>query len=402
MILTSTVSLLNKISATIKKFDSIAEKTGENFNIFNILEMGASEVNLHSALIAELINPKGKHGLGFTFFNHFLQTIEELYLSEVNTGHFAKFYNNEIDVEVEKWIGNIRNEYAEGGYIDIIITTKKGDAIIIENKIYARDQKSQLRRYHNYKKKALLFYLTLDGKEPSNETTFNDKYLEDIITPITISYKSFVIAWLDKCKNDAINRPLVRETITQYIYLLKQLTHQTTNHNMKKEIVDMVAKNPAFIQSAQEIWDNQDAIKQQIIKNLIDELKKIANTLGWDFDTNEKSGALGKDETGFGFKIGNKPYWVYYYFNGNYEILEVGVDWVLNQKEDDVLRYKLRNHFQDFEYGNKQPIEGWIWGTSFQPWSKASWADVQLIMPNEIIKTTKIFFKKLESFNYQP
>lgn len=398
MIQESTITLLHKTSATITKYDSIAKVTGENFNVFNVLGMGASEVRLHSALLAELINPKGKHGQGIIFFNHFLQTLEEVTLSNDITERLAKFTNNEIDVEVERWTGYILNEYSEGGYIDILITTKTGDAIIIENKIYANDQKGQLRRYHNYNKKAVLIYLTLDGKEASKETTFNDKYPDEIITPICVSYKNFVIAWLEKCKNNAVNHPLVRETITQYIYLLKQLTHQTTNHNMKKEIVDMVAQNSEFIRSAQEIWDNQEAIKLQIIRNLTDELKRYANISGWHFDTTENSGTLGKDDTGFGFKIYNKPYWVYYYFRGNYDNLEVGIDWAPNQNKDEVLRDKLRNHFQDFEYGSKLTFDDWIWGSKFQPWSKASWAEVQSVVPPEIIETTKIFLNKLESF----
>src|SRR6185437_1035509 len=139
MIQESTITLLHKISATINKYNSIAEDTGENFNVFNVLGMGASEVRLHSALLAELINPKGKHGQGIIFSNRFLQTLEELNLSNEITKRFAKFSKNEIEVEIERWTGYIQKEYSEGGYIDIIITTKTGDAIIIENKIYASD-----------------------------------------------------------------------------------------------------------------------------------------------------------------------------------------------------------------------------------------------------------------------
>lgn len=398
MIQESTRILLIQISATISKYDSIADVTGENFNVFNILGMGASEVRLHSALIAELLNPKGKHGQGTIFLNHFLKSLEELNLDSEITNPFSKLPTTGINVEAEKWTGHILNEYSKGGFIDIILTVKGNNAIIIENKIYAKDQKGQLRRYHNYNKEAMLIYLTLDGKQANIETTFNNKYPDDIITPICISYKYFIINWLEKCKCEVANHPLIRETITQYIYLLKQLTHQTTDHNMKKEIVDMIAQNSEFIRSAQEIWDNQEAVKQQIIRNLTDELKEYATKSGLHFETAEISGALGKDDTGFGFKKEDKSYWVYYYFRGNYDNLEVGIDWCPNQFKNKVLQDKLRNHFQDFEYGNRLPFEDWIWGTKFEPWSKASWAEVQSKIPLEIIKTTKIFLDKLEGF----
>lgn len=79
--------------------------------------------------------------------------------------------------------------------------------------------------------------------------------------------------------------------------------------------------------------------------------------------------------------------------------MEVGIDWAPNQTKDEVLANKVNEHFRDFEYGTELAFEGWIWGCKFQPWSKASWAEVQSKMSPEIVETTKIFLKKLESFN---
>lgn len=398
----STISLLHRTSAIIAKYDSIAKITGENFNIFNVLGMGSSEVKLHSALIAELINPNGKHDQGIVFLNHFLKTLREASFHGEAEEIFDKFKDGDVIIEVEKRTGDIQNE--EGGNIDIIIRTKTRDAIIIENKIYANDQTCQLRRYHNYaiknyNKKAILLYLTLHGKEASNETTFNDKHLEDKITPICISYKTFIIEWLDKCRKEAVNHPILRETITQYIYLLKQLTNQTTNNNMKKEIAEIIAQNSAFINSAEEIWKNPDEIKLQIIKKLMDTLSDDAEKLGWNFSIEDKSDTIGKDDTGFGFKLENKPYWIYFYFKGNYDNVEVGIDWNYGQVKDEVLSDDIRKHFKDFEYPANPIYEGWILGYNFQKWRVASWADKQSKISSEIIETTKMFLKKLESFN---
>lgn len=395
-----TISLLYRTTSIVTKYDSITKITGENFNVFNVLGMGSSEVKLHSALIAELINPNGKHGQGVVFLNHFLKTLQEESLYDGTDKIFHKGTEVDLTVEVEKWIGEIKNENTQGGYIDIVITTTKTkESIIIENKIYANDQIGQLRRYHNYNKKAILIYLTLNGRNATDETTFNDRYPENKITPICISYKTIIIKWLDKCRKDAVNLPILRETITQYIYLLKQLTHQTTNHNMKNEIVDMIAQNSEFIRSSQQIWDNQDAIKLKIIRNLMDDLRDRASKEGWHFGIAENSGIVGKDDTGFGFLLGNKPYWIYYYFRDNYDNLEVGIEWAPNQTKDEDLRDKIREHFWDFEYGPKLAVEDWIWGCKFHPWSKTTWAEKQSIIPSKIIETTEIFRERLNIFN---
>lgn len=76
---------------------------------------------------------------------------------------------------------------------------------------------------------------------------------------------------------------------------------------MKDEIAGMIAQNSEFIRSAEEIWANQDAIKLQIIRNLMDKLKADASNAGLHFDITENSGTLGKDDTGFGFQLENKP-----------------------------------------------------------------------------------------------
>jgi hypothetical protein len=82
------------------------------------------EVRLHSALIAELLNPKGSHGSSFHFLQAFL---EQLGIEE---GYFD-YARCSIDM-VERVIGPVTE--TEGGRIDIIIEDGT-HAIIIENKI---------------------------------------------------------------------------------------------------------------------------------------------------------------------------------------------------------------------------------------------------------------------------
>lgn len=118
------------------------EKRGESFNMFSILKLSREEVRLHSAFITELLNPRGTHGLKDKFLHSFLKTID----SKIN------FDFTSIRVKNEFFIGEINNKGDRGGRIDLIITDKMNNAIIIENKIGAKDQSKQLLRYHNYAK----------------------------------------------------------------------------------------------------------------------------------------------------------------------------------------------------------------------------------------------------------
>jgi cell division protein FtsA len=65
---------------------------------------------------------------------------------------------------VEKYTGIINEDYTSGGRLDIVITDNSNNRVIIENKIFAGDQKNQLLRYYNFDKRSIILYLTLDIK----------------------------------------------------------------------------------------------------------------------------------------------------------------------------------------------------------------------------------------------
>ena len=75
---TNIEALLNDISWIVAKEKTLQEerrKQGENFNIFSVLNLSTKEVRLHSAFLAELLNPDGDHGLGYKFLEAFLSII---------------------------------------------------------------------------------------------------------------------------------------------------------------------------------------------------------------------------------------------------------------------------------------------------------------------------------------
>lgn len=125
--------LLSEIEKIVSKNETVkAEraKRGEFFNIFNVLKIGGNEVRLHSAFLAELLNPEGSHGLGNIFLVEFLKKLK-----------VDNFQTNGAKIWCEKYIGHISEDYTEGGRLDIIIEAgDKTSCILIENKIYAGDQ----------------------------------------------------------------------------------------------------------------------------------------------------------------------------------------------------------------------------------------------------------------------
>ena len=227
---------INPICAKAKQAEEEKRKRGECFNVFNTLGLRSEEVRLHSAFLAELLNPDGSHGMGNDFFRQFLS---EVIKEERSDFIQSDKVNQNI---VERSIGQRTED--EGGILDIIIEDGN-HAVIIENKIYARDQEHQLLRYDNFGKKHFpnprdyhLVYLTLDGHEASDLSTGGHN-----IAYSPISYSKDILAWLHACVRLAYDKPLVRETIKQYIHLIKQLTNQTMETEYRKEIVALAVDN---------------------------------------------------------------------------------------------------------------------------------------------------------------
>lgn len=237
----SIIELLNHVQLLeTKRLQKVDEerKRGEWFNVFNVLGMSTDEVHTHSAFIAELLNPQGSHGCGDEFLKAFIEIIPGLEGFEIETVR-AK-------AQVELSIGRINEDYTEGGRLDIIAYTDT-HAIIIENKIYAGDGWKQLMRYHEfaereYKNNYRILYLTLDGGSPSEEST--GKQMEEEKDFYSISYASDITNWLHRCIAIAVSKPLVRETLVQYLNLIKQLTNQTMEQNDKKELFELLTKYP--------------------------------------------------------------------------------------------------------------------------------------------------------------
>ncbi len=264
---------VNNVCIKVEQERKDKESRGEYYNVFNVLGLWSEEVKLHSAFIAELLNPKGSHGLGGSFLKAFLKQAN---LSE----DYINVNNVESNI-VERNVGDINDEGTEGGRIDIIIEDGSC-ALIIENKIYAGDQYKQLLRYSNYAKDKFknyeIIYLTLDGHEADENSTNKE------VTYICMSYREGIIDWLTECAKLAFAHPLVRETINQYIQLLKQLTNITMDENHINQVAEL-ASQQQNVDSTLALLEAQYKIKQIFRERYIFEpLKKYAEAKGLAFE----------------------------------------------------------------------------------------------------------------------
>ncbi|HMH20782.1 MAG TPA: PD-(D/E)XK nuclease family protein [Puia sp.] len=272
-------NLLQQVTVIQKKYKEIASITGEDFNLFSIMRMETNEDWTHSAFITELLNSSGSHGQGNKFIKIFIDYVNE-HLLHIEDGQESIAEFEQRTAKFKKRIGKINDEFTEGGEIDIFIEGAN-KCIIIENKIYARDQPKQLLRYYNYgrrKKQFWLFYLTLNGIKPDVWTTGSD--VEVIKKIISISYKCHILAWLELCKKEVVDFPLIRESITQYIYLLKKLTNQSTNKKMGSEVVKTIISNSDSLSAAFDVKSTMDNVYDPLLEMLKQQLREKAEKIG--------------------------------------------------------------------------------------------------------------------------
>lgn len=192
----------------------------EPFNVFTVLRKASDEVNLHSRFLHALLDHQS-----------------------LDTGRQnLKDFLQKIGVEKFELDGaTVRREYKN---IDILIANNatKQHTVVIENKIYAEDQPAQLWRYHKIlhgegHRDIHLLYLTLDGHDPSEDSIRDLKK-----KVISISYRYNLLPWLKCCQMYAYDEPELRESIAQYIHLIRKLTGTDFEEAYMNELQDLLSE----------------------------------------------------------------------------------------------------------------------------------------------------------------
>lgn len=261
-LISSVQNLLVFANALIEKNTEILNAYGGRFNIFEIVGVNHYET-IHSVVLAELLNPSGSHSLNDEFLRAFLDIIG---LKDFINSEKA-FVKTEVDAN-------------KNGRIDILIESER-KAIIIENKIYAKDQDEQLKRYNDWantrygKDRYKILYLTLDGNGASIQSSGDILYQ-------CISYQKDILKWLERCVGLAARYPTVRETINQYIILIKKLTNQNMDKILSEEIENLIISSKGGFLAANAISESTFSVRGKLIEIYLEpKLDEIAKEYGF-------------------------------------------------------------------------------------------------------------------------
>ncbi len=197
----------------------------EKFNIFGSKNTKQLNENGHSLFLKRLLSPNGQHNLENFFLKHFVEVVLECSFDET-----------------QPWVAE-KEKQAGKGRTDLCIRSKSF-SIVIENKIYAKDENSQLYRYWRNKiyrettynqemdnkkwEQSKLIYLTRYGIPPQEISLhrpydsskkydgFPDKLSIERIT--CISYKEHMSKWIEECIGtiDKIQNPRLVCILEQY------------------------------------------------------------------------------------------------------------------------------------------------------------------------------------------
>ena len=230
----------------IKKFKVKQTKQKQrglnDYNILAAVRKPHAEVGMHSNFIYSIINPYGLHYQGDLFVNLFIKHV----LKINNFGKVTK-------VEME--------EDAKGRRIDF--TIKSDNYYIgIEMKIYASDQHEQIKDYYDNlinksqkNEKVIIYYLTLDGKEASKDSSKGIEYKK-------ISFKTDILNWLNKCQDEVQNITNLNMAIEQYKDVVKIITG---DYKPKaKQIYQYILENEGLFKEAQKFYHENEGKYNQL------------------------------------------------------------------------------------------------------------------------------------------
>lgn len=239
-----------------------------DYNIFTLFHGFSDEVNLHSNFIASLLDPNGDHYKGDLFLKLFLETcgIDDF---SIDTGRATVF--------------------KEFKHIDIYISDGKKH-IILENKVYAKDQPTQIARYiETIQNKGAeecdrvkdediyVLYLHPDGKLPDNQSfgEYHTRLLGEnaSIKFKVISYEDQILSWIDRCKKEVSNLTDLNVFLSQYKDVIEMIydRYKRIDEMETAKFVEIFKENYTAVS---EIANNYQEMKKKIIDEFFENVKE--------------------------------------------------------------------------------------------------------------------------------
>ena len=237
-----------------------------DYNIFTLFHGFSDEVNLHSNFIASLLDPNGDHYKGDLFLKIFLETC------------------GIDDFSIDTSIATVLKEFK---HIDIYISDGKKH-IILENKVYAKDQPTQIARYIETiqnegaeDEDIYVLYLHPDGELPDKQS-FGDFYAKLLgenpsIKFKVISYGKEILEWIDKCKNEVSNLTDLNIFLSQYKDVIEMIydRYKRIDEMETANLVEIFKENyTAVSEIANNYQETRKKIIDEFFKNVKENLEK--------------------------------------------------------------------------------------------------------------------------------
>lgn len=261
-------TLLKEISKCGRNSCSISDK----YNIFEVLGVEYKEV-IMCRFIGNLLEPKGKHGLG----------TEPLRLFIRNVLHDEDFGGN-----LEEAIITLEDSTDNGRRVDIVIYLK--DKIYpIEVKIWAGDQNEQLKDYYKFyfgdSKDAQIYYLTPNKHSPSDKSKGEgeDGLKDEQI--VCISFTEDIKNWLGKVQEIKDATETIKSVIRNFREVIDKMAKDSNELNMIKDMLKQKPENSDEIKGAILLLKHHDEIWNEIRRNYIRKILDCGDTYelcDWD------------------------------------------------------------------------------------------------------------------------
>ncbi len=295
--LSSLTSLLARIDAMLAKDQEHKNRYGLDFNVFRLCGVDHYETK-HSSILAALLDPKGTHGLGTAFLQSFLDKIPAS--EAIGRERLIASTDSRVQTEVP-----VDSDNENLGRVDILINDVANQwSIVIENKIFASEGANQIARYRRWLDTKqtnftrYILFLTLDGHAPGTDN--HQPLPESKVSVLRMSWKHDILSWLSECVRLAVERPFVRETLRQYINLVKQLTEGLTmSEELNREIVSLATKDYETFRGVVQLMRQKSAIFNTLADRVATKLKTHlgeTNNAFWTWETRSSSDPFSKSD----------------------------------------------------------------------------------------------------------
>lgn len=227
-----------------------------SYNIFSVLGIETKEV-LICRMLADLLNPKGQHGMGSVCL--------EIFLKEVLKW---KTVNSEA---VKHAVVTAEYRIDENRRIDLVIETA-GQFLPVEVKILAAEQKAQCLDYYRFSQakdpQAKVVYLTRFGTMPGAYSLSDGTDQVPEADLICISFKEHIIHWLEQCRN--VSGDEMKSMLTQFLDTIRTITG-ITRENMIDMTVKEIAGSADSLRAAIQVADSLNEAKKNVLRSLMEE-----------------------------------------------------------------------------------------------------------------------------------